>query len=81
MITRISLVACLVSLFGTAGCTRGSLGPSAHPVVAYQLPSEPAAPAGTGRPEHPARFDGAPTLPRVVDPGHMEQPFASRSAR
>jgi hypothetical protein len=80
MNTRIAFVAGFVSLLATtAGCARGPVGPSPRPVVAYEVPSDP---APTARPVgRSARFEEAPTPPRVVDPGRMQQPFASLSAR
>ena len=80
MKTRIAFVAGFVSVLATtAGCARGPVAPSPRPVVAYALPGGPAAAAR--RIDHSARFEGATVPPRSVDPGRMDKPFASLSAR
>ncbi len=82
MNTRIALVAGFVSLLAaTAGCARGPVGPSARPVVAYELPSDAPAARASMPVDRSARFEEATTPPRIVDPGRMLQPFASLSAR
>ena len=82
MNTRIALVAGFVSLLvTTAGCARGPVGPS--PARSWRTRSRPTRRPGRqpGGSNRSARFDQAPTPPRVVDPGRMLQPFASLSAR